>query len=88
VVQFREIEEGAYSSNLVKIEGCCNQALEDGVDYVWIDTWCIDKKLSEAVNSMISWYKRSEVCYAYLVHVSVDVALANLEAWRAHSKSR
>ena len=30
-VQLREIEEGTYTGDSVKIEGCCNQALEDGI---------------------------------------------------------
>jgi hypothetical protein len=53
-----------------KIEGCCAQAAEDGLDYVWVDTCCIDKtnsaELQEAINSMFAWYKLSEICYAYL----------------------
>jgi len=53
-----------------KIEGCCKQARKDGYKYVWIDTICIDKtssaELSEAINSMYSWYQRSSVCYVYL----------------------
>lgn len=57
-----------------KIKGCCAQALEDGLDYVWIDTCCIDKtnsaELQEAINSMFAWYKGSEICYAYLSDVS------------------
>jgi len=40
----------------------------------WIDTCCIDKtssaELSEAINSMFSWYQKSQVCYAYLSDVS------------------
>jgi hypothetical protein len=91
-VQFREVEGGLYVGDSVKIESCCNQALEDGIDYVWIDTCCIDKRssaeLSEAINSMFAWYQRSKVCYAYLVDVSVDDALVNLDASRALSKSR
>ena len=43
------------------------------VEWVWIDTCCIDKKssaeLSEAINSMFQWYKKSAVCYAYLSNV-------------------
>lgn len=41
--------------------------------YVWIDTCCIDKKssaeLSEAINSMYSFYEHAEVCFAYLADV-------------------
>lgn len=53
-----------------KIEGCCAQALSDGLEYVWIDTCCIDKsssaELSEAINSMFGWYENAEVCYIFL----------------------
>lgn len=51
-----------------KIELTCAQALQDGYDWVWIDTCCIDKsssaELSEAINSMYAWYRDSGVCYA------------------------
>lgn len=44
--------------------------------WVWVDTCCIDKtssaELSEAINSMFSWYKWATVCYAYLSDVSAD----------------
>lgn len=56
-----------------KAKGCCAQAKQDGFDYVWIDTCCIDKtssaELSEAINSMYRWYKEAQVCYAYLADV-------------------
>lgn len=56
-----------------KIRGCCAQAALDGFDYAWIDSCCIDKtsssELSEAINSMFSWYSRAQVCYAYLSDV-------------------
>ena len=52
-----------------KIEQCCAIA-RPHVDYIWIDTCCIDKtnnvELSEAINSMFRWYQRSTVCYVYL----------------------
>ncbi|RYP69917.1 hypothetical protein DL771_005810 [Monosporascus sp. 5C6A] len=53
-----------------KIEKSCEQALRDRLDYVWVDTICIDKsssaELSEAINSMFKWYRSSAICYAYL----------------------
>ena len=53
-----------------KIQGCAKQALEDGLDYFWIDTCCIDKtssaELSEAINSMFRWYRDAAICYVYL----------------------
>ncbi len=53
-----------------KIDRSCQQALDDGLEYLWVDTVCIDKsssaELSEAINSMFNWYRNSDVCYAYL----------------------
>ncbi|KAK0738681.1 hypothetical protein B0T18DRAFT_422585 [Schizothecium vesticola] len=44
------------------------------VDYVWVDTCCINKEssaeLSEAINSMHQWYHRAAFCVAYLADVS------------------
>ena len=57
-----------------KIRGSCALAKSDGLDYVWIDTCCIDKtnstELSEAINSMFRWYQYAKVCYAYLNDVT------------------
>lgn len=54
----------------VKIARCASQAIEDKLEYVWVDTCCIDKssssELSEAINSMFLWYKNSAICYVYL----------------------
>lgn len=57
-----------------KIKYCCEQAAADGFEWAWVDTCCIDKtsssELSEAINSMYTWYKTAMVCYAYLGDVS------------------
>lgn len=57
-----------------KIEYGCKQAQQDGIDWIWMDTVCIDKsssaELSEAINSMFNWYRDAKVCYAYLADVS------------------
>ncbi|KAH7237495.1 heterokaryon incompatibility protein-domain-containing protein [Fusarium redolens] len=46
-----------------KLIGCCRKAAQDGFDWVWIDTCCIDKsssaELSEAINSMYKWYQKA-----------------------------
>ncbi|KAI4182785.1 MAG: hypothetical protein LQ346_006488 [Caloplaca aetnensis] len=56
-----------------KIQKCCNFARNDGYQWVWIDSCCIDKRssaeLTEAINSMYAWYQKSAVCYAYLADV-------------------
>ncbi|KAI6041058.1 heterokaryon incompatibility protein-domain-containing protein [Pisolithus marmoratus] len=53
-----------------KVIDTCRQAQKDGLEWVWIDTCCIDKKssseLSEAINSMYKWYENAKLCYAYL----------------------
>jgi hypothetical protein len=63
-------------AGLLKIRQGCQQAVKDGYDYVWVDTCCIDKtssaELSEAINSMYQWYRRSAVCYAYLSDVQPE----------------
>ena len=68
-IQPTMIARGGYQ----KILYTCQQARDDGLDYAWIDTCCIDKssssELSEAINSMFAWYKNSACCYAYLSDV-------------------
>ncbi|KAK4227164.1 HET-domain-containing protein [Podospora fimiseda] len=59
---------------LDKIIKACEQAQKDGLDYVWVDTCCIDKtssaELLEAINSMFRWYEKAEICYTYLSDVT------------------
>lgn len=56
-----------------KIRSCCEITLRRDLNYVWIDTCCIDRKssaeLSEAINSMYHWYAEASVCLAYLFDV-------------------
>jgi hypothetical protein len=65
-----------------KIEQSREQALQDGLEYLWADTVCIDKsssaELSEAINSIFNWYRDSTICYAYLC----DLPAVALEASR------
>ena len=53
-----------------KILNSCKQAKTDRIDWLWVDTCCIDKRSSsessEAINSMYRWYENSKICYAYL----------------------
>lgn len=74
-VTFQDLAKDGYREKrgYAKIEGCCRQAKRDLINWVWVDTCCIDKgssaELSEAINSMFRWYERSKVCYAYLEDV-------------------
>ncbi|KAF2832234.1 HET-domain-containing protein [Ophiobolus disseminans] len=58
-----------------KIEFCAAQAAQDGLQYFWIDTCCINKwdlrERSKAINSMFRWYKDAARCYVFLPDVSV-----------------
>ncbi|KAI0472244.1 heterokaryon incompatibility protein-domain-containing protein [Xylaria cf. heliscus] len=64
-----------------KILNSCLEARKDGLDYLWVDTNCIDKtssaELSEAINSMYTWYRNSAICYAYLSDVPVSDPASN-----------
>ncbi|KAK0721696.1 heterokaryon incompatibility protein-domain-containing protein [Lasiosphaeria miniovina] len=57
-------------SGLEKVLKSAEVAAQNGYQYIWIDTCCIDKsssaELSEAINSMFAWYQLSAVCYAFL----------------------
>ena len=73
---FRDVKEGKTKKlgvGSLKLRGCCEQAMKDHVDYIWIDTCCIDKtnlvELSEAINSMFRWYQSASACYVYLSDV-------------------
>jgi hypothetical protein len=76
-----DMESAKRKRGFDKIEMTCKQAIKDGLDYVWIDTCCIDKsssaELSEAINSMFAWYRTSEKCYAYLADVDEENDFAN-----------
>jgi ankyrin repeat protein len=76
---FRDIEEGRTDKpgiGSIKLQRSCKQAKQDGLGYIWIDTCCIDKtnsvELGEAINSMFRWYKKANICYAYLLDVPGD----------------
>ncbi|KAL8377504.1 hypothetical protein RB595_008265 [Gaeumannomyces hyphopodioides] len=75
-VLFEDVRNGKASllecrkSGLEKVLKSAEIAAQNGYQYIWIDTCCIDKsssaELSEAINSMFAWYKISAVCYAFL----------------------
>ena len=57
----------------VKILNFAQKGKDNGFEWGWVDTCCIDKtssaELSEAINSMYRWYAEAESCYAYLSDV-------------------
>lgn len=64
-----------------KIKQFCELAARDGHAWAWVDSCCIDKRssaeLSEAINSMFTWYHDSMMCYAHLSDFSLE------QAWEA-----
>ncbi|KAJ9609688.1 hypothetical protein H2200_006016 [Cladophialophora chaetospira] len=46
------------------------------IEWVWVDTCCIDKssssEVSEAINAMYSWYSQAALCCAYLSDVDCE----------------
>jgi hypothetical protein len=58
-----------------KLRFCAKQAANDGLQFFWVDTCCIDKsssaELTEAINSMFRWYRQAVRCYVYLADVRV-----------------
>jgi len=66
---------GNNKAGFKKIQFCAEQAVRDGLRYIWVDTCCIDKsnhvELNEAIISMFRWYRKAASCYVYLSDVSV-----------------
>lgn len=79
-ITFQDYKKGrnTESPGYKKVMKFVEKAAEDGFEWAWIDTCCVDKKsseeLSEAINSMFRWYQKADVCYAYLsdVHHTLD----------------
>lgn len=70
----QDVESGLTTKEgFKKVQQSCDMAKRDKIDYIWIDTCCIDKtssaELSEAINSMYLWYFKAHKCYAYLADV-------------------
>jgi tetratricopeptide (TPR) repeat protein len=68
---YKEKEEGYR-----KLQFCAERAAQDELQYVWIDTCCIDRwnnnERSKAINSMFQWYKDAARCYVFLSDVLVS----------------
>jgi hypothetical protein len=77
-VTFRDMNDGKGKSKTGydKIRFCAEQARRDGLQYIWVDTCCIDKsdntELNESINSMFRWYQDATRCYVYLSDVSTQ----------------
>ncbi|KAF2647013.1 HET-domain-containing protein, partial [Lophiostoma macrostomum CBS 122681] len=66
--------ESKSKAGYAKIWFCAQQAKRDGLEYLWVDTCCINKadaiEVQCAINSMFHWYQKAVQCYVYLADVS------------------
>jgi hypothetical protein len=69
--EYKEKQEGYR-----KLRFCAEQVAQDGLEYFWIDTCCIDRwddnERSRAINSMFQYYKNAKRCYVFLSDVSLS----------------
>jgi hypothetical protein len=79
-VSFEDMQDLSHArikKGFTKIEATCKLATDNGLQYVWVDTCCIDKsssaELSEAINCMFRWYNDAVVCYAFLADLPVSI---------------
>lgn len=83
-------EKARNMHNYQKIRQTCEKAAARGLQYVWIDTCCINKdssaELSEAINSMYRWYEGAALCYAYLADVTCEPNDERLHSMIAESE--
>jgi hypothetical protein len=95
-VTFEDIAKGAGTDKpgYAKVRFCGEQAMQDNLEYFWIDTCCINKaneaELSHAINSMFYWYRNAERCYVFLSDVSSPPSNANddinIRSWESDFK--
>lgn len=75
-VTFQDLADGTASSKrgYRKIQFCAKQAEQDGIQYFWVDSCCINKmdftEVSASINSMFRWYRNSIKCYVYMSDVT------------------
>jgi hypothetical protein len=68
-----------------KIRFCGQRAAQDGLQYFWVDTCCINKsslqELQTAINSMFRYYQRASKCYVYLSDVRIPDEVNDAQAF-------
>ncbi|KAI0202431.1 heterokaryon incompatibility protein-domain-containing protein [Astrocystis sublimbata] len=82
----RGADTDALTQGWKKIMRTCELAIAQGYDYAWIDTCCIDKsssaELTEAINSMYSWYAGSSMCFTYLSDFDASTSIEHFTSSR------
>ena len=71
-----DLRRASTKQGFSKIEGACQMAISHSLQYIWVDTCCINKsssaELSEAINSMFGWYRDATMCYVYFNDLATD----------------
>ncbi|KAI1736806.1 heterokaryon incompatibility protein-domain-containing protein [Xylaria scruposa] len=89
-----DLEHARKKKGWDKIEQTCYLSRKyHHLKYAWVDTCCIDKtssaELSEAINSMFSWYKNSKICFVYLSDYTADeLSLSEYSRYSSDKKTR
>ena len=77
---------GKNKAGYVKIRFCGERVAQDGLQYFWVDTCCINKsirqELDTAINSMFCWYQRAKKCYVYLSDVQISEEVMDIQSFR------
>lgn len=68
------------------VRDACERTRKDGLEYIWIDSCCVNKtsplEVNESINSMFAWYEEAAVCYAYLADVPIcDPSVFERSRW-------
>lgn len=91
-VSYKEFKrrENLHKKGYQKIAMSCQVAAQAGLKYIWVDTCCINKsssaELSEAINSMYNWYKRSTTCFVFLEDLLARTVTERMGACRWFSR--
>ncbi|KAK5171454.1 uncharacterized protein LTR77_004599 [Saxophila tyrrhenica] len=91
--QKAQVLSGGYKGyGWTKILKACEKAWNERLDWVWIDTCCIDKsssaELSEAINSMYKWYRGSFTCFVFLPDVhDLERCTCKLKSRKTHGET-
>ncbi|KAK4097870.1 HET-domain-containing protein [Parathielavia hyrcaniae] len=64
-----------------KVVDYCRLAAQQGHEWAWVDTCCIDKtnhaELAESINSMFRFYEDAAVCHVFLSDLAADADLGD-----------
>ncbi|KAI0454824.1 heterokaryon incompatibility protein-domain-containing protein [Xylaria acuta] len=78
-----DLQKASVKAGFTKFKLTCQMTAAQQLQYVWIDTCCIDKssgtELSEAINTMYQWYQSSSKCLVYLEDLPSFTALGALD---------